>query len=451
MSQETEISACHPGRQAVIEGRESKFPTLKAECRFYPFEGAPDGPTEFILCTPEKRQFRVSESAKELLLRFDGTKSLEQILDDAREGSSPLSKEELRRFVESRYVPLGIFENMESPGTGQDLRAPIQKSLPFLLHWDLIPQRLVAPVSRGFQALCSRFAVGLGLACIVGSHYLVYTKMATPQYLSGAGLVWVMLLALLSILLHELGHASAVSRYGGTPGKIGFGLCFLIPAFYADVSEIWRFSRKRRMVVDIGGVYFQQLAFAAFALVGLLLTSSEFVIVCRFIDLMCLLALNPVFRFDGYWLLSDWLGLPNLHKLALGHLKGLLGKAFGRPPKTAGALPPLRRHAYWTFFAYALLCNLFLFALVWLVAGYIHSATTRLPAVVPGLIQSLQFAFKAQDIGALIDLVLTLFFIIAFPATIMLGIGKYAMNLTRFFAARYRAYCGSRAKASANR
>lgn len=164
--------------------------------------------------------------------------------------------------------------------------------------------------------LYSRTAATLGIVFILAAHYLVYSTYSAPAFLSHAGFLRVLLLGLMSVLWPELGHSSAVSRYGGSPGKIGFGLFVLLPSFYADVSEIWRFSRKHRMVVDLGGVYFQGLFFAVMALAGALTSAPEFFVVCRFIDLMIVLTLNPVFQFDGYWFLADWLALPNLYRFS---------------------------------------------------------------------------------------------------------------------------------------
>lgn len=415
---------------------------LKDECRFYPYDGL-GADEEFVLCTPDNRQFRISATARRLLDQFDGQADLQEISKRLADRSVRLTPQQLRELVETRYGPLGIFEGIYSDGRSEDAadeRRQLRKSLPLLLHWDLIPEKIVAAVSAKLQILFSRLAVFPGLALIALSHYAVYAgSLSGPQWLARNGFLPVLLLCLLSILIHEYGHASAVSRYGGRPGRIGFGLFILMPSFYADVSEIWRFSRRRRMVVDIGGIYFQQLAFAAFALTALASGKSEFVVACRFIDLMTMLALNPVFRFDGYWLLADWLALPNLYKLALGHFKRLALKALGRPlPPASPQLPRLKRHAYWVFTLYALLCNIFLLLILWVGYRYLRSTFLRLPLALPDVFEDLLFSLQAGDPAVFLDRLLTLFFLVAFPATVLVGLCRYIISLTQFLAARLR-------------
>lgn len=64
-------------------------------------------------------------------------------------------------------------------------------------------------------------------------------------------------LFLISSFIHELGHASACRYYELEHGGIGFGLYLNFPVFYTDVSSIWKLSRKKRLLVNFAGVYFQ--------------------------------------------------------------------------------------------------------------------------------------------------------------------------------------------------
>ena len=152
-----------------------------------------------------------------------------------------------------------------------------------------------------------------------------------------------LLLCALSVLAHELGHASALSRYGGTPSGIGFGLFILLPVFYADVSQAWRLRRWQRIVVDIGGIYFQQLFFAFAALLATLWNSPSLRAVCVAIDLMTVIALNPAFRFDGYWVVADWLGLTRLHRSAGLYLRSMVHSIFRRRSAQSECPPHLSR------------------------------------------------------------------------------------------------------------
>ncbi len=121
------------------------------------------------------------------------------------------------------------------------------------------------------------------------------------------------------LILHEIGHATASTAMGVKPGKIGFGIYFIFPAFYTDLSNAWGVSRKKRIIINLGGIYFQLILNALFlALLVLNLKNTDVVTFLRrcisFNIGISLYNLNPFFRFDGYWIYSDWFDVPNLRQ-----------------------------------------------------------------------------------------------------------------------------------------
>lgn len=129
--------------------------------------------------------------------------------------------------------------------------------------------------------------------------------------------LFVIISLFLSTFFHELGHASACKFYDVKPGGIGLGVYINMVVFYADVSNIWQLSRKERIVVNLGGIYFQSLLlipcyFLFFYTQDYLL---GYLILCT--NLNFLFVLNPFFKFDGYWIMSDVLGVPNLRQRSM--------------------------------------------------------------------------------------------------------------------------------------
>ncbi len=401
---------------------------LSDECKFYPYDSGRGEKEEFIIHTPAGRQFKISSLAKDILQQMDGETSLQEIARVLNSRSIDISEEQLNELVENRYRALGVFADYAPEDEDPNGEKAKRTQTTFLLHWDIIPRKYVSWVSRWFVFFYNYLAVVAGLTAIVLSHYLVYGKYTSREFLSHGSFMSVLGLCLFSILAHEFGHAAAVSRYGGTPGSIGFALYILMPSFYADVSEIWRFSRRQRMVVDLGGVYFQQLVFAAFAFTGAFTSAPEYFIACRLIDLMALLTLNPIFQFDGYWFLVDYLGLPKLYRLALNYLKYTIKNLFSRE-KEIIVLPPMRRHVHIVFLIYTLLCNFFLIAVVWLSVHYLERVFTRLPVAFSAMFYSMIFALKTQDFALFINRLLSLFFICALPTTAVVGLYRYANRM----------------------
>jgi len=133
----------------------------------------------------------------------------------------------------------------------------------------------------------------------------------TPtEYLFSLGLLVIV------ILIHEFGHASAQIRFGLPPGAIGFQLYHYLPAFFANVDASWRLKPSQRMVVDIGGIYFQSIAGSVLFLIYLQTQSLPVLSAVLASDVLSVVALNPFLRFDGYWLVADALAVPNLNSLS---------------------------------------------------------------------------------------------------------------------------------------
>ena len=121
-------------------------------------------------------------------------------------------------------------------------------------------------------------------------------------------------LALWGVLIHELGHVAASLRYGVAQGGIGVGLYWIWPAFYADVRRTWRLAPMERAIVSAGGLYFQSIYVAALILIHAQSGSGALAFATNISMMMMLTTLNPIFKFDGYWLISDLTGNYNLHR-----------------------------------------------------------------------------------------------------------------------------------------
>ena len=139
---------------------------------------------------------------------------------------------------------------------------------------------------------------------------------AAAMKLSDLNLLLLIAIVYISVFFHELGHAAACTYFGIGHGDIGVGVYLLYPVFYSDVSESWLLSRKQRLVVDAGGLYFQVLASSSLIVVWLFTHQHVLALALSSLFIGALINLNPFFRFDGYWILSDWLGHPRLSSAA---------------------------------------------------------------------------------------------------------------------------------------
>jgi putative peptide zinc metalloprotease protein len=134
---------------------------------------------------------------------------------------------------------------------------------------------------------------------------------------------------------HECGHAAGC-RYGGArPGRIGVGIYLVWPAFFTNVTDSYRLSRAGRLRTDLGGLYFN--AVFMLALAGLYVATGDqlLLLVIALTHLEMLEQLLPFVRFDGYFILSDLIGVPDLFARVAPIVKSAL-PAGRRDPRVTG-------------------------------------------------------------------------------------------------------------------
>ncbi len=175
-------------------------------------------------------------------------------------------------------------------------------------------------------AFSRKFFIASVIAGILGLHAITRQwEIAMATFSETDLLTEVMFITLAMILtktIHELGHAYAAVRYGCRVPTIGVAFLMLLPVLYTDTSEVWKLaSRHRRLVVAAAGIISELLLTAWAALIwGLLPLGGMkdalfFIATVSWISTL-LLNSSPFLRFDGYYLLSDWMGIENLHERA---------------------------------------------------------------------------------------------------------------------------------------
>ncbi|MEM7703410.1 MAG: site-2 protease family protein [Pseudomonadota bacterium] len=174
---------------------------------------------------------------------------------------------------------------------------------------------IIILVALGGLAL---FLVGRQWDAFVTSFLYFFSVQGLIAY--GLGLVVVK-------IFHELGHAYTATRFGCRVPSMGISFLVLMPVLYTDTTGAWRLtSRRKRLLIDCAGVSVElMLAVLATLAWALLpdgtLRSVAFIVATTSWTMSLLVNLNPFMRFDGYYALSDALGIPNLQPRAF---------AFGR-------------------------------------------------------------------------------------------------------------------------
>jgi putative peptide zinc metalloprotease protein len=255
-----------------------------------------------------------------------------------------LTPDGLTFLAENRLRPLGLLADPQrTAGPAPTKADPV---LSVRLHTTLIPERRVQMAGRLLAPLFAAPVIVCVLIALTVTDVLLVAQAnlsTATQSLIGEPvmLLAVVALTLLSALFHELGHAAGCYRGGGRPGRIGFGLYLIFPAFYTNVNDAYRLSRRARLRTDLGGVYFSGIA-ALTAGVGYLATQSSILLLVALLNQIGLLQqLLPIVRLDGYYILGDLTGVPDM----FGRVKPLLLSLLpGRPtnPDVKNMRPRIR-------------------------------------------------------------------------------------------------------------
>jgi len=269
---------------------------------------------------------------------IDGRRTVADVAAAVTETSGRLVRpEDVGQLVDATLRPLGLIRLAD--GREPELRRanPLLALRARRVVTDpAITRRLTAP----FAVLFTPFvAIPVVLAFLAVSGWVLFREglaAATAQAFQFPGLfLAVIVVTVLSAGFHEFGHAAAARRGGATPGAMGFGFYLFWPAFYTDVTDSYRLGRGGRLRTDLGGLYFNAivvlLAFGVWWLTGwhalLLIVATQVLQMIR--------QLAPMLRFDGYHVLADLTGVPDLYQRIGPILKGLLPGRWRQPEATA--------------------------------------------------------------------------------------------------------------------
>jgi putative peptide zinc metalloprotease protein len=313
--------------------RSNTLPKLKDGISISPFtDGAPG---ERYLVEVGEVCFVASKDMRDVLAALaEQPETLEELAEVyEKQTGQTISLEVLDQVLQSN-IPAALYSHTPLP----------KNKSPFIFSFRVMPERFVRPISSRLTWLYAKPVVIITLLAFVVSECFVFSGslQAIHQKFHGWDIPLFYLSLVAITFFHELGHATACRHYECPHGDIGFALYFIYPAFYTDVTKSWRLPPMKRAVVDIGGLYFQCLLIIGLT-VYVLLTQSLFASRLVWVmHLTMLYTLSPIFKMDGYWLLTDLSGLSNLHKQVGETLRRVVRKMFRRPGADAAQVGGIR-------------------------------------------------------------------------------------------------------------
>ncbi len=202
-----------------------------------------------------------------------------------------------------------------------------------LIHVKIIPEYLVNSIAEKIKFVVPNkvraFYLNFITFFFINLFFLIYLYLNSKINFLNLKNTPILSICLLTIfILHELGHAIAAKNYGSKPKEIGFGFYLLTPALYCNLSDIWKLSISKRIIVNLSGVYVQTLLSFLLILINVFINEPLIhqLIFTNFV--IIIINLNPFLKYDGYWILTDFLDSPNLRTESFHSLKLILKQKF---------------------------------------------------------------------------------------------------------------------------
>jgi len=332
------------------------------------------GGTSFVIKDPATGQFFRFRDAEHFVARqLDGSTPLDVIRQRA-EGKfgATLAPDALAQFIKT----LGRHGLLETDGaesghlTGP--RGRVRGSLLLLrlkaFDPDRLFNRLIGKVRFFFTrpflvASAALIAVAFGTTFLhwheIGQDVLRLYRVETFI------LAWFVIL--LVGITHEFAHGLTCKHFGGEVHELGFMLLYFQPALYCNVSDAWLFPEKsKRLWVTFAGAYFELFVWALATLTWRLTNPEAWpnlvaLVVMATSGIKTFFNFNPLVRLDGYYLLSDYLEIPNLRRRAFRYIgTGIKRLVSSAVHESTDATPRERR----LFLVYGLVATVFSFVLL---------------------------------------------------------------------------------------
>ena len=289
-----------------------------------------------------------------LVRRVDGQMvqlgPLQYALLDAIDGERDLpalaaaASERLGRALQVEHV-VKLAEKLAEQGllAGTEENAPERPNPLLALRWKVLftDPKVTGRITAPFKWLFRPWIVLPALAGFAAVLWFVLihegVAPATAQAFDKPELLLLVLgLTVASAAFHEIGHAAACRYGGGRPGGMGAGIYVVWPAFYTDVTDAYRLPRGSRLRTDLGGIYFNGVV-AVLALGVWLATGLDVLLLLIGLQMLEIVKnLSPVIRADGYHILSDATGVPDLYAHMGPTLKRLLPWKRNEPSALTG-------------------------------------------------------------------------------------------------------------------
>jgi putative peptide zinc metalloprotease protein len=290
-----------------------------------------------------QRFFRFGAVEQFVAEQLDGVTPLDVVRKRVEDRfQQPLADDTLGSFVE-QFRRFRLLEDDSGPPRSEPVHQRVRGSVLYVRIKAFDPDRLldwlVARTSLIFTPafLLASTAAILFAGAVVAAAWPQFTRDLSRLYRVDALLLaWVTVLSVTTV--HELAHGVTCKRFDGQVNEIGVMLIYFQPAFYCNVSDAWLMpERSKRLWITFAGAYSEMLICGLAAITWRVTESDTWInfvalVIMATSGVKTIFNLNPLIKLDGYYLLSDYLGVPNLRQKSFDALQRRLRALWNLSP-----------------------------------------------------------------------------------------------------------------------
>ncbi|MDA0282340.1 MAG: hypothetical protein O3B13_08115 [Planctomycetota bacterium] len=287
------------------------------------------------------KYFRLQQEQYHVLNLLNGERSLEQLREEMLRimPTVRLQLSDIQHLITDLHEKGLVCSNRSGQGAalikkqGDEKKKKFFNTLKSLLYlrlpgWD--PESTLKVIYPFFRWMFTPFGIFLWASIVVTSWTMLAVQFDLfrtelpkfQQFFGWPNLLYLWVTLSISKIIHEFGHGLSCKHFGGECHEMGVMLLVFSPCLYCDVSDSWMLRNKwARIMIGAAGMYIEILlsAFAIFVWrytdQGLLHNLALNVFFVTTITTVIFNA-NPLMRFDGYYMMSDFLEIPNLRPKA---------------------------------------------------------------------------------------------------------------------------------------
>ncbi len=274
----------------------------------------------------------------------------------------------------------------------------------------LNPDRFLDKTVWIFRLLVNRYTAAIMSLLGVGALYLIIAGLPRMQeeylyFFNWENMLFLTIVTTLIKVIHEFGHAFAAKSFGLHVPRMGIAFLLFFPCMYCDTTDAWKLAdRRQRMVIGAAGILTElTLAIIAtyiwyFSQSGMINSLAFYLLVVSTVSTV-LFNGNPLMKFDGYFILMDYLRKPNLATRSSAFVKYLfMNRVLGLSKVVNPARSP---EEHILFSVYGVSAFIYRFFLYFGIVVGIYSRFDKLLGIVLAMVALGLFVLRPVTMGTL--------------------------------------------------